>query len=774
MSRFFLPIKRRKLLLLMALAALSLLLTLLNPAARAEVVSVKVPLYFDFPLLQHLLVKQLFNGADSSREILDDPHDCSRILLSNPFVSPQGENLEIVAAANARIGVALLGNCREIIRWQGRVRLQGAPVVEPGGRAVRLHPQQTWLIDHNGEKLFSGPLWDLANRGLRILFKGFVLDLSRSIEALGAFLPEVLPRHTAQQLQTTIDSLSLSGIQVTPESLNVTLEFAVEVPEQRATELSPEQQMELAAELAPSPAAEARELAPELQAEMASELGIELAAEPAPGAAAAIPPPPVAGDEAAVAALSAEELEQFENRWQMMDALLVSAVKHYASATHLLPLRAALLEVLLDSRYRLREALAEGDGHAEDAVRYWFIDSWQLLSPVIRRISMENPDEGDWLWLSVLTATDALRAIDHLGPAVGLDISTAGLRRLARMINAESGEELLRYGEGVDPQLQQLWQEQLQLTEPVPLSWRFNFSLFPMAEAAESAVSLNQWVPTVRELDAYLPLVASLLQETSKRVVAKHPLAQNQRALFTHLVQATAWQESCWRQYVVVNQRIEPLRSSANAIGLMQVSEHVWRGIYDLQKLRWDIEYNANAGTEILLNYMVNHALRRDEHNQPGGLPNLARATYSAYNGGPSQVARYRRNNVSTLARRIDRDFWDKYQQVEAGNALNVGVCLGQSKVAPGPGDSDVAWVREQPGNHLTLQLAAFGSRAAADEFIRKHDAGAKAHVYPRRLEGQIRYVVLYGSYANSREAIAELRKFEKLQPWMRQFQEIR
>ena len=109
----------------------------------------------------------------------------------------------------------------------------------------------------------------------------------------------------------------------------------------------------------------------------------------------------------------------------------------------------------------------------------------------------------------------------------------------------------------------------------------------------------------------------------------------------------------------------------------MQVNERVWRGFYDLQKLRWDINYNSNAGAEILFSYLVKYALKQGEHHHSGGISNLARSTYSAYNGGPSQVSRYRRSNVASSHKKIDELFWEKYRVVNTGHEMNVAKCLG-------------------------------------------------------------------------------------------------
>jgi soluble lytic murein transglycosylase-like protein len=136
------------------------------------------------------------------------------------------------------------------------------------------------------------------------------------------------------------------------------------------------------------------------------------------------------------------------------------------------------------------------------------------------------------------------------------------------------------------------------------------------------------------------------------------------------------------------DRKLVPLRSGSGDVGLMQINERVWRGFYDQQRLRWDIEYNSAAGAEVLIDYLMKYAIRNGEHRQPGGISNLARASYAAYNGGPSRVARYRDANAPAYGKKVDDLFWQKYQQVAAGNELAVSECLGGSlsgSVATGP-----------------------------------------------------------------------------------------
>ena len=710
--------------------------------ASAEQSVIAVPVSLDYPLLRYALVTQLFDTADGSRDMLNDPNGCNRIMLSDPDISAQQDKLKIVARVKAQLGVNVLGGCQQLLNWQGSIGSLSLPEIQPGGQSIKLNPQTTWLLDQAGQKVSSGPLWDAANRSIKSFLGGYVVDFTPYITSLGDFLPEVLPERSAEQLRTVVSSLSLGEIRVSPENLGVSINLEIEA----------------------LPA---------------------LAAESAP-------------------MLTEQELLTVETKWQMMDALLVGAVKQYASATHLQSLRDTLFDILIDSRYRLLDALKQPPDITNDAVRHWFVDSWQSLGPVVRSIALEQPGQEPLLWFSVLTATDALYALDQLGPGFGLDISTNGLRQLARMINAAQPEDLLRYSEEIDPELQQLFRQHFETPPGEPSTFQLHFSLFSDAYAADIRKDINRWIPTRDDLPVYLPMVSTILGDTSVKLLHKDKLEKAYRELYQKIVLATAWQESCWRQYVVINKRIEPLRSSSGDVGIMQVNELVWRGFYDLQKLRWDINYNSSAGAEILLNYLVFYAVKQGENRHSGGISNLARSTYSAYNGGPSQVSRYRRSNVESSHKKIDESFWEKYRQVDSGHELNVAKCLGgaltasaKPKVATGSsgkttealptlpkpapksapnttsGDVGTRWVLAQPAQNFTLQMGVFSTRDAASTFIRQESLAAPVYIYPLQKEKAVQYLVLHGSFAARSNADPGKQKYARLKPWLRTFGDL-
>lgn len=685
--------------------------------AAAPASQVAVPIAMDYPLLRQLLLAQLFTGAGATREVLEDPTGCSEIVLSNPTIAPNGAELDVLADLRARVGVGAAGACTTLLTWQGRAGVTGRPEVRGDGTALGFDAQRIRLLDQAGRPLANDQVQRLAGASVLAQFARFTVDLAPQLQSVGALLPEVLPRHSRGQVEALLATLRVNNLRVTDAALAADIVFAMEQP---ATPAPPEH------------------------------------------------------------ALTQAELALWEERWQLMDALLVMAVKHYAAATGLRELREALLDVLIESRYRLRDALQAGPDSGDDPVRDWFLQSWQDLAPVIGRVGLEQPGQEHLLLVSVVAAADALAALDRLGPGFGLDISADGLRRLARLINAGAGEGLLEYTEGVDPALRELLDESAPAAPPAALRWP-DVSFFPRAWAADAS-RLNSWAPQRSDLPQYLPQVAALLRTSAQQASTRRTLERQYKELFANMVLATAWQESCWRHYVVSDDRkLVPLRSGTGDVGLMQMNERVWRGFYDQQRLRWDIEYNGRAGAEVLLDYLMKYALRKGEHKQPGGLDNLARASYSAYNGGPSQVARYRSKKASSYGKKVDTAFWDKYQQVSAGNELAVSRCLGgnlSGRAVAGGAPAGAGSAAPQPAAahspaHFTLQLGAFSSAQNAQSFIAQHALGKQASVRQRREKGVDQFLVLYGSYATRAQADAAKQQLAKLQPWVRTFGDL-
>ena len=105
-------------------------------------------------------------------------------------------------------------------------------------------------------------------------------------------------------------------------------------------------------------------------------------------------------------------------------------------------------------------------------------------------------------------------------------------------------------------------------------------------------------------IEAYLQAIHEVLDEVTQKTLAASDLEARYHEVYHRLVLAAAWQESCWRQFIRASGAVTYLKSPVGSTGMMQVNEHVWRGLYDLRGLRWDIHYNGRAGSEILLHYL--------------------------------------------------------------------------------------------------------------------------------------------------------------------------
>ncbi len=194
-------------------------------------------------------------------------------------------------------------------------------------------------------------------------------------------------------------------------------------------------------------------------------------------------------------------------------------------------------------------------------------------------------------------------------------------------------------------------------------------------------LELRRAVVNKHNVDQYTRALSELLDEVADNEIADQDPGPALRPTYRLLVRAVAWQESCWRQFVISRDRVWFLESSTHDIGLMQVNRIVWRGFYSIPHLEWDIAYNAAAGSQILARLMT-RAAARSEHDIDRVA--LARSTYAGYNGGPGEMNRWRRRDESSDVRLIDEAFRQKYQALAQGESIDILRCAAEWGKAPG------------------------------------------------------------------------------------------
>lgn len=206
------------------------------------------------------------------------------------------------------------------------------------------------------------------------------------------------------------------------------------------------------------------------------------------------------------------------------------------------------------------------------------------------------------------------------------------------------------------------------------------------AEAPPQSPDLKQLGQRLRRaivdesnVDRYTQDVSALLDAAATSELADAKPDPGLEPVYRLIVRTAAWQESCWRQFVVTHGRIRFLESSSHDIGLMQVNRFVWRGFYNMRHIEWDIAYNAGAGSQILARLMLRAAAGHDT-----GTDALARSVYAGYNGGPDDLNRWRSADEPKEQREIDEAFWRKYRALKSGQTLNILKCAAEWGHLPG------------------------------------------------------------------------------------------
>ncbi|MCP1675947.1 hypothetical protein J2T57_003102 [Natronocella acetinitrilica] len=578
---------------------------------------VPVPLTLDWPYLERQAAEALGMDADGQVTIRPDP--CGRFEGSALELRPaDAGRLAMRIDVAADLATEVMGSCLGPGRWQGRLHVELMPVVDETGLVVLLRPESASLLSADSEDgVLTALTRTLAESLILPRIRAFEADLREPLSAIDELLVSLAPdQRTSVSRQATV----LSAVEVVPEGMRATL------------------------------AVDPGETQPDTRAERP---------------------------------LSDDELEDWRRVEDELDGFLTTVVINLAERTGDTALRQDLAETLLDARWSIARALVEEEP-GPDPVRRLFVDSWDRLRPHLRLLdSLDLPPEAGGLRLAgFIAGGDAIQALDALGPAYGLEITRDGLRRLARLLLADDApDRFTPLPLEVDPRLRLLfpearatWQLEEAVSRASPLDWLIRPAA---ADSARSpAVELRGMVPRLANLDHYLGLVSALMdQEIPRRTGGETRIPPVFRYMMDPMIRATAWKESCWRQYTGPSSAPRVLTSSVGALGMMQIHARVWRGVYDLDRLADDVRYNLNAGIDILEYYFVDYALRRGEHRQPGGLDNLVQATYAAYNGGPSHLGRYRRDDTRASLRAIDREFWHHYQTMRRDRWPDVGSC---------------------------------------------------------------------------------------------------
>jgi hypothetical protein len=364
----------------------------------------------------------------------------------------------------------------------------------------------------------------------------------------------------------------------------------------------------------------------------------------------------------ASAPLTEAELEALEQALQPWDAFLVYAIKNLAIDNADSELRKRLFGLLLDSRHQLASILSGETRTSGDPIRALFVETWNDMRSIL----------ADARYTLFLDAGDALLALDRAAPGLGMALSADGLRQLARSLRPNDAEDPLAHDWTVDPQLGELFEVE-PLPEIAPEEPKTSGLNFFIRTSDAAPPALDRWLPKRDEMEAYEKRVGDLLHRTSASEIARANLPAAHAEIYRHMVPVTALIESCWRQYTVRAGKLTFLRSGSGSVGIMQINQVVWRGFYEVERLRWDTAYNMRAGAQILMRYLKDYAVPYAEKN--GDATAIPRAAYAVYNAGPKAVGRFNKNPPHPREQRVDEHLWTLYKGVSSGGRVDLRNC---------------------------------------------------------------------------------------------------
>jgi len=603
--------------------------------------TVALPLSLDSQLLRSMIIKAAYTDEGRTAVLAGHRGGCKSIVLSGPRYVIRDNSLVFETKVFIQAGFSIGETCILPTSWEGYVALTQVPVIDDRWvLSFRTIESEVYNQDHEPARVMAF-FWNLIKSHVFEYLDQITIDLAPPVEDLRLFTREVFPAALQESAQRILDSFRPGKVQTREET--ITVEILAEVSQEKREEIFDEEVLEQ------------------------------------------------------------EAVDRFISTWETWDAYFVQMITALPREELNAGERELILDVLLDARHSFEDKLLESGGKA-DFIRKQFIEAWGRLSPIFRKRMSDDPARPVLDYLAFFTASDALVALDKAGHGLGIEISRNGLIHLARLISSKDITDL-PYEFVVDEDLRSI----LGLGDPVPFTgpsfdgesieidpeefkpgenaWLLCVKGFFLAMAwAETDPGqafrdrITPWLVPKGDVMIYLNKVKLLLNEVSTRVFSKTDLDRGLSEFYNLFVLSTAWQETCFRQFVMKGGKATYLRSyNHTSVGIMQINERVWRGIYDLNHLRWDIVYNATAGCEILSLYLKKYGLPDLEMTGSGTVSDqetLARVVYAVYSGGPSHLRKWKDALNKGRPGATDKLFLEKYRWVCSGQWEEIGRCL--------------------------------------------------------------------------------------------------
>jgi hypothetical protein len=332
-----------------------------------------LPIQLDYSLIKKAVVNQLFKGEGGAAEVWHDKHKCSFLKLYNPRISGESGQIKLLNDVQAQFGTSFGGQCITVLAWDGALETFQQPKISADQSVLSLPVTKANAFDRQGRQLTIDKLQDLIKRVAAPKLAAVKVDLNESRGDMERTLTGFLPKENADEAKKILDTLRFSGADANDGGIKVKLAFDAPIKK----------------------------------------------ADPKPEAP-----------------FTETEQKRWQATWQEWDGFLSKAINQAASETQSQELRDTLMEILLESRSAFQAGLKAQSPESGDPVRVFFTQTWQKLAPELRALAKELPETEGLRYMTFIAATDVIYELENIGAPFGLEVSSDGLRRLARMLMA--------------------------------------------------------------------------------------------------------------------------------------------------------------------------------------------------------------------------------------------------------------------------------------------------------------------------------------------------
>jgi len=337
-----------------------------------------LPIRLDYSLIKKAVITQLYTGANQTAELWNDKHGCSFLKLSDLKISGQKGQIQLLNNVQAQFGTQFGGQCVTVLQWGGILETRQQPTLSADHKILSLPVTKAIAYDRQGRQLTIDKLQELLQRVAEPKLAAVKIDLHESQGDIERTVTQFLPKENAADLKAVLDTLTFSSAGADDNGVAINLNF--EAPVKPVSQKT-------------SPA------------------------------------------------FSEAEQKQWQAAWQQWDTLLSKAIQQASDDTQSQELRDTLTEILLESRSAFQAGLKEHDANGEDPVRVFFMNTWERLAPQLRTLAKQLPEVQSLRYMTFIAATDVIYQLETIGAPFGIDISSDGLRRLARILIAGQQEQ---------------------------------------------------------------------------------------------------------------------------------------------------------------------------------------------------------------------------------------------------------------------------------------------------------------------------------------------